>query len=155
MEKGHLNRKIIFYLRIALLGYMRHFFILFTYWFILLQNGETCLSWGLTETALKLSHPHSHNFQNRGNKGNRQGQHSSVDLYAGKYKVCDHLSAAKLKTHSAIDLAWIILHIPTGISGHDATQCTQNFHPRTSLLTFTHLSPFLHEALPSAGIYNT
>lgn len=151
MEKGHLNRKIIRYLRIALLGYMRHFFL----FYLLIDLFYFKMVRGLTETTLKFSHPHSHNFRNRGNKGNRQGQHSSVDLYAGKYKVCDHLSAAKLKSHSAIDLALIILHIPTGISGIDATQCTQNFHPRTSLLTFTHLSPFLHKALPSAGIYNS
>ena len=73
-------------------------------------------------------------------------------MQANIYEVCDHLSAAKLNSRSAIDLAPIILHIPTCISGDDATQCTLNFHLRTSFAylhthTHTHTYPCFYTKL--------
>lgn len=96
----------------------------------------------------------------------------SVDFNAGK--VCDHLSAAKLNSQSATDLAPVTLHIPICTGEYDAAQCIQNVRPIAcfwiSIHPFSHFyskilplqaftihdlesrSTHIHRRLPSLGI---
>lgn len=71
--------------------------------------------------CLQVSHSQSQPSHSlKKDQGNRQGQIFFIDLNAGIWKPVITLSAAKLKPHSALDLAMIILHITTCIIGHDA-----------------------------------